>query len=83
LKLINQMANYALLEWPDNIGISDSPPFEYVPVIRERFSNSEWSKMEEAHALPAGWERMDYPEFLDKRRHLMASIIRNGFDTLS
>ena len=38
--------------------------------------------MEEAHALPEGWERMDYPEFLDKRRQLMASIIRLGFETL-
>ncbi len=83
LKLINQMANYALLEWPDNIDISDSPPFEYVPVIRERFSKPAWSTMEEAHALPPGWEQMDYSEFLGKRRQLMASIIRRGFDTLS
>lgn len=82
LKLINQMANYALLEWPDNIDISDSPPFEYVPVIRERFSKTDWAKMEEAHALPAGWERMDYPAFLETRRQLMAAIIRQGFDTL-
>lgn len=38
--------------------------------------------MEEAHALPAAWERMDYADFLEKRRQLMASIIRHGFDTL-
>jgi hypothetical protein len=82
LKQINQMANYALLEWPDNIGISDAPPSEYVPLIRKRFSSSEWAKMEEAHALPAGWELMEYAEFLDKRRQLMGSIIRLGFETL-
>ena len=35
------------------------------------------------HALPKGWELMDYPEFLDKRRQMMASIIRRGFDTLT
>ncbi len=82
LKLVNQMANYALLEWPDNIDISDSPPLEYVPEIRRRFSAPEWAKMHEAHALPDGWEQMDYPVFLDKRRQLMASIIRRGFETL-
>ena len=82
LKQINQMANYALLEWPDNIDISDSPPSEYVPAIRDRFSSSQWAKMQESHALPEGWELMDYPEFLDKRRQLMAAIIRRGFETL-
>jgi hypothetical protein len=82
LKLINQMANYALLEWPDNIDISDSPPSEYVPTIRARFTTSDWAKMEAAHVLPTGWEQMDYSEFLDKRRQLMALIIRQGFDIL-
>ena len=38
LKQINQMANYALLEWPDNIDISDSPPSEYVPAITRAVS---------------------------------------------
>lgn len=28
LKIINQMANYALLEWPENISISDDPPHQ-------------------------------------------------------
>jgi hypothetical protein len=83
LKQINQMANYALLEWPDNIDISAAPPAEYVPAIRERFSSSQWAKMHEAHALPEGWELMGYSEFLDKRRQLMASIIRGGFETLA
>ena len=26
----NQLANFALLEWPENIDISDTPPTEYV-----------------------------------------------------
>jgi hypothetical protein len=82
LKLINHMANYTLLEWPENIDISDSPPSEYVPAIRTRFSAADWAKMEEAHALPAGWEKLEYAEFLDKRRQLMASIIQQGFNTL-
>lgn len=79
---INQMANYALLEWPDNIEISDSPPSHYVPEIRGRFPNGQWERMCELHALPAGWEHMSYQDFLGHRRELMASIIRQGFDTL-
>lgn len=83
LKQINQMANYALLEWPENIAISDAPPSEYVPTVRARFSPSEWKLMHELHALPEGWETLDYTTFLAERRKLMADIIRRGFETLA
>jgi hypothetical protein len=83
LRVINQMANYALLEWPENIDISDDPPNEYVPKIRTRFKPAEWKQMQDAHALPDEWETMDYHQFLAARRSLMASIIRRGFETLS
>jgi hypothetical protein len=82
LKVINQMANFALLEWPENIAISDTPPREYVPEIRPRFSEEEWKTMQEMHALPAGWHEMEYAEFLEERRRLMAGIIRRGYATL-
>lgn len=82
LKRINQMANFALLEWPDNIDISDDPPAEYVKVVRERFSPEDWTRMCEHHALPPGWEMMSYDEFLVERRRLMASIVRRGFESL-
>jgi hypothetical protein len=82
LKIINQMANFALLEWPENIAISDEPPSDYVPQLRSRFSDEAWVKMHELHALPSGWENMNYQEFLEKRRGLMAGVIRNGFETL-
>ncbi len=76
LRMINQMANYALLEWPENIAISDAPPSKYVPEIRARLTPKEWSTMNELHALPVDWENMNYEEFLQERRKLMASIIR-------
>lgn len=82
LKLVNQMANQALLEWPDNIAISDSPPKEYVPEIRKRFAASEWRTMQDLHALPDNWEQMEYPAFLNERRRLMADVIRRGYQTL-
>ena len=82
LKLINQMANLALLEWPENIDIGASPPHEYIPSIRNRFSGQAWAAMMELHAIPEGWEKMEYFEFLQRRRKQMAAIIRRGFETL-
>lgn len=82
LKLVNQTANFALLEWPDNINISDTPPFEYLPNMRSRFTVDEWEKMCRLHALPEGWENLPYDEFLAYRRVLMAEIIRQGFESL-
>lgn len=83
LKVINQIANFALLEWPENIAISDDPPSIYVPLIRERFATDEWQRMHDLHALPAGWESMAYADFLDERRRLMAGVIRRGFESLA
>lgn len=77
-KQVNQMANYALLEWPENIDISDEAPAVYVPEVRKRFDDATWTTMHELHALPLGWENMPYDAFLNERRKLMADIIRRG-----
>lgn len=79
----NQIANYALVEWPDNAAISDSAPAKYYyPLYAERFSPEEMDLMCYWHALPPGWENMEYHEFLDVRRKLIAKVIRNGFEKL-
>lgn len=83
LKVINQMANFALLEWPENMDISDTPPNKYVSKIRSRFGGAEWKAMAQLHALPESWEDMEYSEFLEQRRPLMAAIIRRGFESLN
>lgn len=82
LKKINHIANFALLEWPDNVGIGDAPPAEYVPQLRRRFSQKDWAEMHELHALPPNWEQMPYELFLKERCKLMAGIVRRGFETL-
>jgi len=82
LKVINQAANFALVEWPDNANISKSPPPKYVPELKPRFSDAAWERMHAFHALPLGWEQMPYLEFLQQRRVLMAALIRRGFDAL-
>ena len=79
---INQIANYALLQWPDNMEIGDRPPSEYVPELKERFSPDKWNQMCEIHALPNDWESMPYQEFLEQRRRRMAQIIRRGYDAI-
>jgi len=79
----NQIANFALVEWGDNIDISNKAPAEYVPEYVEEFSGAEIAKMYHWHALPDGWETMDYRDFLVARRELMAGIIREGYETLA
>ena len=82
-KRINQAANLANVEWPDNVDVSDSSPAEYVPELRKQFSAEIWDSMCALHALPLGWEALLYDQFLIQRRRLMAKIIRRGFEALS
>jgi hypothetical protein len=81
-KMINQIANFALLEWPDNARVRDESPSEYVPKLRPQFSAVSWERMCQLHALPERWEELPYEEFLQQRRALMAQIIRRGFEAL-
>ncbi len=79
---INQIANYAWVEWGDNANISDQPPSEYLPEMKSRFSRGELDQMYRHHALPDNWEHLEYRDFLEKRRELMAHVIKNGYKTL-
>ncbi|MHC4478672.1 MAG: GmrSD restriction endonuclease domain-containing protein [Planctomycetota bacterium] len=81
-RIINQVANLTLLEWPDNISIQDKPPREYIPIMKSRFSTEEWTKMHELHALPENWEDMAYDEFLSKRRVHIAGIIKRAYEAI-
>ncbi len=82
-KHVNQAANLARVEWPDNADVSDSCPADYVPRLRAMFSPEAWDAMCGLHALPQSWESMPYEEFLRGRRKLMARIIRRGFEALT
>lgn len=79
---INQVANYALVEWKDNIDIRDQSPEEYAPAYEARFTEAELARMYELHGLPWQWYRMSYQDFLTERRKRMAAIIRKGFEIL-
>jgi len=82
IKEVNQIANFALVEWHDNIDISDKSPTDYLPEYLDRLSPEEKQKMYYWHALPEKWEEMKYKEFLENRRKLIANVIRAGFKKL-
>jgi len=81
-RLTNQLANFALVEWDDNIGISGEPPEKYFPKYAERFSAEDLEEMCYWHCLPKDWQHMEYADFLSARRELMAGVIRDGFDRI-
>ena len=47
-----------------------------------QISDDQWGRMCAEHALPPGWESMNYEEFLAARRPRMAEIIRIAFRKL-
>ena len=81
-RLINQVANYALVEWSDNIKISDRAPRDYVPELEKRFASDELQQMYDWHGLPSNWYELDYEDFLKERRRRIALIIKSGFERL-
>lgn len=89
-RLINQVANFALLEWFDNQAISDEAPASYWPRMTARArelpafrSDEDWARALYLHAIPDGWTDMSYEQFLDERRRLMAQVVREGFAQLN
>lgn len=86
LRDINQIANFALVEWADNIDIRDDPPTSYVPSYEQRVIKQSGEdalhKMYEFHALPLDWASMEYKEFLVERRKLIAGVIRRGYERI-
>jgi hypothetical protein len=79
----NQIANFTMVEWGDNVTISDKAPSEYVPQLEKRFDAVTLNIMYRHHGLPDGWERMEFQEFLKLRRSLMARTIQEAFDALA
>ena len=79
---INQIANFALVEWSDNIAISDKEPKVYLSYYQSRFDNDVWQKMYYWHALPENWEEMNYQDFLLERRKRIAKVVQKAFEKL-
>ncbi|MCC5858630.1 MAG: DUF262 domain-containing protein [Ectothiorhodospiraceae bacterium] len=80
---INQIANFTVVEWGDNIKMADRSPAEYVPELSKRFDSKTLERMYYWHALPDGWPEMNYRDFLHRRRELMAQVIRDAYHKLA
>jgi hypothetical protein len=81
---INQVANLADVGWHENNTVGRQGPAKYVPKLRERLKieDDRWGRMLAEHALPHGWELMDYATFLEARRPRMAEVIRIAYRKL-
>lgn len=92
----NQIANYAVTQSDINIQIGNKSPAVYMAQVFEQSQGGSRllgnldhaeaiARNLQQHCIPEGFERMtvvDYPEFLDKRRQLMARKLRDYFHLL-
>ena len=60
LKKINQIANFAPVEWPENIRIGKKQPSAYVPPLDAAISAEKRTELYFWHALPHLWWEMPY-----------------------
>lgn len=79
----NQIANFTYLDYSTNIDISDAPPEEYVNRYREKLGNEGYKLACAQNALPENFGKLTYPEFLKRRRILMAQIIKKAYIKLN
>ena len=79
---VNAIANMTLIDWPENASIGATGPKEYWPTMASRLAPDHLKRQTLWHALPVGWEQLDYPNFLEKRRLLIAQVVRTGFERL-
>ncbi|PJI42199.1 DUF262 domain-containing protein [Ferrovibrio sp.] len=82
-KKVNQIANFALVEWPDNLRIGKQAPAGYAPGLETDILPTEREPMYFWHALPPVWWTLSYDQFLIARRSKMAAVIKNAWDKLT
>jgi len=82
----NQRANFIYIEYYDNIKISDKSPEEYWPMMLEQLNKEEKKEIESNYTkyydLPFEFWKMEYNEFLESRRQLMALSVKEYFEKL-
>lgn len=79
---VNAIANMAFLDWSDNVAANMDSPSSYWPALTYQMAPDRLEKHRRWHALPVGWEQLDYSTFLEKRRSLIAKVVRDGFECL-
>lgn len=81
-RAMNAIANMAFLDWPENAKVGAQSPMEYWPELAAAQPADRLRRQVHVHALPVGWEQLDYSTFLERRRPLIARIVKEGFSTL-
>lgn len=79
---VNAIANMVFVDWPENVAIGARAPLEYWPSMTQAMPSDQIERQRYWHALPVGWEQLDYLTFLDRRRKLLANVIKDGFGRL-
>ena len=80
----NQIANFAYIEWGDNMTVGDDAPSEYFKDIFDRkIDKNEQENAMKYNALPEKWYDMSYKDFLTERRKLMSNVIKEGYEKLN
>ena len=80
---VNQIANFAQVEWPENLSIGAKAPADYVPPLDAGLSAAERERQYFWHALPSRWWEMSYDDFLTERRGRIARVIRRAWEQLT
>lgn len=75
-------ANFTYVDYQNNIYISDDPPSEYVARYKKDLGEEAYLLACSQHALPIGFENMQYEDFLQGRRKLMANLVKEAFQKL-
>ncbi len=78
----NRIANMTFIDRDVYRTLIGQSPAEFSPSITQHMDPERPASQLYHHALPQGWEQLDYEEFCRKRRNLMAQVIRAGFETL-
>lgn len=82
----NQIANMIYIDYHKNIKISDKPPHEYWSWILDECNDNTRDFIEnnyvEVYDLPYEFWNMDYFDFLEERRKLMAKSMQEYFEKL-
>lgn len=79
---VNAIANMAFLDWPENVTIGANNPLQYWPAMTVGIDSEHLKRQAYWHALPVGWEQLEYSTFLERRRELIAKVVRDGFNRL-
>jgi hypothetical protein len=79
-KIVNEIANRAFLTGDTNKSLSNTPPEEYLPSIEENYPGALSKQF--IPMQPDLWKIDRYADFLEARRHLIATKINEYFNGL-